>query len=945
MTGDKTGPARCAELAEAVRRAVQDSHVIVRGPAGSGKSRLLSEVVALGDFARRPRLHVHAQSGDHALAYAGVAGLLGCVDRELLDTLPAPQRTVAARILRQQGLPHEIPDHLAVRLAVESLLRELARQDAVLLVVDDAQWLDTSSVDAIGYATRRLSSAQLRLLVAERFGGKASVGERLCSGTPAEVCVPPLTLGEIEELLTAHGLPSRLAGPVYEASGGNPALALGVARGLRAAGVGPSAIGAIELPGGARHLVNCWLEGLPDQVRRVLLLAALTERPTVGLLRQAAGRDVDGDLASAGFSGLVSVAADQTVVFAGAVRGVLVEQAPWSERLDAHRVLADLVSDPIEAVRHQALAAAGADTRLACALVTAAARARRQGDPVRAAELGMLAAERTPPAEAQLILSRLVDAAEDAARASRLDLAKKATGLVLERNAPATVRARARLAVIEAAGQALSSYDETFAHAIADAAGDAALLARVYLRLSDKANLTDGDPVSGRQAAARAAELAALAGDPVTQVGALTQRARFERVMGDQAAEETLSRALELSVPVDAMRLRHSPLYVCARHALFDDHLAQARTDLLALLPVVERSGDTEDTLEVLRSLAELEARSGRCAAAAEYGHRVVSLTSRVGLSPGPAWYTAAVVEAAGGSFARAEAHALRGVRASKAEHDVVFLSRALFALGTIQLVLGRVTEAVATLNQVREMERKQKVGDPSVLRWHSELAEALIRNGDIALADALVHEARTAALELGRSGVLAALDRSAAFAAAETGDAEAAISLLEQSAAAFAELGLRIEYGRTLFMLGRVELRRRRRAAARDALAHAIEVLEESEARPWVRLVSESLARLDGSGPRKHSGLTEAEKKLVTLVARGVSNREAAATMFLSVKTVEAMLSRIYRNVGVRGRAELASWKALSEQPQPPPVEGNGPGPAGEIIRAGGKSRPDYHD
>ncbi|MGW7193803.1 LuxR C-terminal-related transcriptional regulator, partial [Streptomyces sp. NPDC054838] len=555
----------------------------------------------------------------------------------------------------------------------------------------------------------------------------------------------------------------------------------------------------------------------------------------------------------------------------------------------------------------RALAVDTPDARLAAEITDAAAACRRRGQRALAAELGLLAAERTPSGRPEEELARLVTAAEDAGWAGRADLARRATRAVLARDASPADRVRARLAVIDAAGQALADLDETFAYAIDDAAGDPALLAAVRLRVAWKHNLSDGDPVRSRDAAAEAGALAALGGDQVAEAMALTVRARMGRILGDPGAEDILAEALALPAPEVPLGMRNAPQYLAVRHALFDDRLEDAHRQLLVLLPAVRRTGSAEDVFEVLRSLTEVELRRGRCAAGAAHARRALELTIEAGLSPGPAWYVAAMAEATGGSFARAAGYARRGIQASEEEHDQVFLSRALYALGLVELATGDAAKAVATLRRVAGLEAAQQVVDPSILRWHGELAEALVAADAPGEAAELLDSVRTVALALGRYSVLAALDRARGLCLSAQGDAEGAVALLEATARRFDVLGLPLERGRTLLALARVERRRRRRAPARTALREAAEVFDRAGAKPWLDLARDSAPEAAARHPGV-AALTEAETRLALLVSQGASNQEAAAKLFLSVKTVESRLTRIYQKLDVRSRAQLAT-------------------------------------
>ncbi|MEU9028878.1 LuxR family transcriptional regulator [Streptomyces sp. NPDC048383] len=911
-TGNADANVGHGELIEAVDRALTThGRAVLVGPAGAGKTEVARAVAAAAEGRRETVLRLAPEAADRWIPEASAAALLATVPRAALERLAGPQRTAIALLRRETVATGAGRDHVALRLALVEVLRTLAASGPVLLVLDNAQWLDAETTDLLRFALR-LTPPRVRVLAAECVHAGTPVAEPLCGpGTPA-VRVPPLGADEVAELLLRHDLPARLAGRIHQASGGNPRLALALGHSLaEAAGTrdgGAHHADTLPVSGQARDVARRLLAEAPARARRTLLLAALTARPTTALLRRAGRPDAEAELTEAERAGLVTVGADGAVAFtAGAVATVLAADSGWPERSSGHAALADAVDDPVQAVRHRALAVDHPDARLAAEVTAAADSCRRRGQRALAAELGLLAAERTPAALPQEELARLVGAAEDAGWAGRADLARRATRAVLARDASPTQRVRARLAVIDAAGQALADLDETFANAVADAAGDPSLRAAVQLRIAWKLNLSDGDPVRSRDAAAEAGALAKAGGDQVAEAMALTVRARMGRILGDHDAEDILAEALALPAPEVPLGMRNAPQYLAVRHALFDDRLGDAHGQLLALLPAVQRTGSAEDVFEVLRSLTEVELRRGRCAAAAAHARRAVELTIEAGLSPGPAWYVAATAEAAGGSFARAAGYARRGIRASEEEQDQVFLSRGLYALGTVELATGEAAKAAATLCRVAELEGAQQVVDPSILRWHGELAEALVAADAPDRAAELLDGVAPVARALGRTPVLAALDRARGLCLSARGDAEPAVALLEETARRFETLGLPLEHGRTLLALARVERRRRRRAPARAALLAAAEVFERAGAKPWLGLTRETAPEAAAPHPGV-AALTEAEARLALLVGAGASNQEAAAKLFLSVKTVEARLTRIYQKLDVRSRAQLAT-------------------------------------
>ncbi|MFI5979802.1 AAA family ATPase [Streptomyces sp. NPDC051555] len=914
-TGNADTTVGHGELIEAVDRALTThGRAVLTGPAGSGKTEVLLAVAAAA-FGRRERvLRFAPEAADQWIPEAAAAALLASVPRTALDRLAPPQRTAIALLRREADAPRAGRDHVALRLGVVEVLRILAERSPVLLVLDNAQWLDAETTDLLRFALR-LTPRGVRVLVAECVQGGAPVAETLCGPGAPTVRVPPLGADEVAELLVRHGLPARLAGRIHQASGGNPRLALAFGHSLAEARDGAAHhADTLPLSGQAREVARRLLAEAPARAHRTLLLAALAARPTTALLRRAGRPDAEAELAEAERAALVTVRDDGSVEFtAGALPTALAADAGWPERAAGHAALAAAVDDPVQAVRHRALAVDTPDEDLAAEITEAAAASRRGGRRALAAELGLLAAERTPPGHPAAELARLVGAAEDAGWAGRADLARRAARAVLARDASPADRVRARLAVIDAAGQALADLDETFAYARDDAAADPSLQAAVQLRVAWKLNLSDGDPVRSCAAAAEAGVLAATGGDQVAEAMALTVRARMGRILGDPDAEDILAEALTLPAPEVPLGMRNAPQYLAVRHALFDDRLADAREQLLVLLPAVQRTGSAEDVFEVLRSLTEVELRRGRCATGRAHARRALELTIEAGLSPGPAWYVAATAEAMAGSFARATGYARRGIQASEEEQDQVFLSRSLFALGQVELATGETTKAVTTLRRVARLEAAQQVVDPSILRWHGELAEALVAADAPEEAAELVASVRTVALDLGRTSVVAALDRAGALAHSARGETDEAVALLEATAERFDALELPLERGRTLLALARVERRRRRRAPARAALRTAAQIFAQAGAKPWTDLATEAPPG-PGAGPEGGSGhpgaaaLTEAETRLALLVGQGASNQEAADRLFVSVKTVEARLTRIYQKLDVRSRAQLAT-------------------------------------
>ncbi|MFI2369161.1 AAA family ATPase [Streptomyces sp. NPDC018833] len=929
---------RAELLARLDRVLCTGGRALLTGPPGVGKTEVALSVAARAEARGETVLWLAALPADRGIPGTTAAALIASVaaavptaqggdggEGHVLEGLPGPQRAAVAMLCREAPMPEGGWDPVALRLALARILRTLAADGPALLVLDGVQCIDPASADLLRFALR-LAPPELRAIAVDTPAAYGT-GSEFKDGRPDPVTakplwepseadvlnVPPLQADEIAELLIHHRLPSRMAGRIHKASGGNPRLALAVGRSLADARTPVHHAEALSLSGRARDLARGLLGAVSPDVRATLLLAALALRPSASLIRRAGRPTAEADLAAAERASLIRLTEDGTVAFsAGVLPSTLVHDACWAERSSGHAALAEVVDDPVEAVRHRALATDIPDEGLAAEVSAAAETARRRGHSTLAAELALLAAESTPGLHgASQRIARLVDAAEEAARAARADLAMRAATDLLARDASPADRVRARLAVLDTAGQGLTGLDEIYVHAMEDSEGDTGLRAAVQLRLAVKHVLADGDPVRSRAAAVESAELAASVGDRATAAKALTVQARMDRVLGSPDAERVLAEARALERVERPLGIRNAAQILTIRHAMFDDRLTEARDQLGALLPLVERRGSVEDTIELLHTLAEVEARRGQCAAALAHAGRSLALTLEAGLSPGPAWYTLALAETAGGSFARAASYARRSAQASEEEGDHVFLSRSLYALGRVQLLSGDVATAQETLRRVQVSERAQATVDPSMLRWHEELAEALVAVDAPEEAGALLADVRPVAERLGRTTVLLACDRAHAVLLAASGCADEAAALLTEVAERYGTAGLPLERGRSLITLARVERRRRRRSAAASALQAAAIVFERAGAVPWLGLATETPTAPAEQTPAARgalSALTDAELRLARLVGQGASNQEAAAKLYLSVKTVEARLTRIYQKLDVRSRSQLAT-------------------------------------
>jgi DNA-binding CsgD family transcriptional regulator len=254
-----------------------------------------------------------------------------------------------------------------------------------------------------------------------------------------------------------------------------------------------------------------------------------------------------------------------------------------------------------------------------------------------------------------------------------------------------------------------------------------------------------------------------------------------------------------------------------------------------------------------------------------------------------------------------------QGVARCRERDDELFELHHLCALGFLELSLGDPAAASQWLGEVPDRVEACGIRDPGIFLCHAEASEALIGLGQ--LDDA---EGRLAALEargrsLDRPRALATAARGQALVAAARGDLDGALAHLDDALVQHQRLQVPLERAQTLLVLGAVQRRAKRKAAARSALEESLAIAQRIGARLWVERARAELQRVGGRS-RTH-GLTPTESRVAALVAEGRTNREVADALFVSVRTVEANLTRIYSKLGVRNRSELASRHKASEQ------------------------------
>ena len=866
--------------------------VALCGTAGVGRSALLDEIEE----------RARSRHGAEVLRCSGAAEDAARPGTALRDLLAqCPPDLVDTSAMEPGGEPGD---------RLRSVLEAWSATRPVLLLLDDAQWFDVESAVAVGYARRRLRG---RVAVVASAGTDGLAGPGLSGFHHLDV--EPLADADLVDLLCGQGLSADVAQRVAVECGGIPALALAMAG---AVGARPTVLGVpTPLPPSLTRVLRQRLDDQPEEVLTTLVTAALLHRPSIGELERAGRLGAADDVRAAERAGLVSVAESGVRFTPSVLRAIVVTSVPAEQRATLHRGLAAVAPSGATRLRHLALAAPTPDARLAGQLADAAEGSAEQGARELATELFVLAAERAPRDLATQRIEWWVRAAETGAPGNHVELVQRALAAVLDDAVSPEQAVRLRLAIPELAGHGVPLLDEVLSAALADAGDDDALVAQVLLQRARIA-LRESRPGAAREAAERAVGLIEGVGSEEELALALTTLAAARRWLA-APHEEAIARAVRLAGPTPTGFLHVSPEYMAARFAFYDDRLEEAWTAFVTMLGRVEREAGM-DHVHVLRCLVEVAARSGRCREALEYAERAARIGAAFDIDAYAGWFITAQAEVVGGDLARARTLAERGVEAAEEVGDERYRQRHLILLGHVLLRTGDAHGAREALEQVRRLERAGGYGDPTVNRWHADLVVALVSLGRLEDATEVLGEARYA-LERrsATAGVAAQLDRAEAELLLAGGDLDAADALLDRATKLSCDLGLRIDEGRTLISRAHLERRRRRVAAARGALQRAADLFDHLHAATWAAQVRSELEpeSLPQDGVPLLGRLTEAETRIALAVADGSSNREIAERAYVSVKTVEATLTRIYRKLELRSRTQLAGLlrEAVTDQ------------------------------
>jgi DNA-binding CsgD family transcriptional regulator len=848
---------RRGELGRIDRLLETGRSLLLVGEAGIGKTTLWREGVerarSLGDQV----LAAAPAEAEQAFSYAVLGDLLGAIADDALGIVPAPQRrALEAALLRDHGA--EQADVHTVGVAVFTALRSFTADKRVVVAVDDVQWVDPASAAALEFALRRLDA--VTCLLALRWGTAPRL--RLAAD---EVAVGPLSVGAIHHLLVERlgvALPRPALLRVHELSGGNPFYALELARGERGA-----------LPASLRGVVTDRVRAFPAASRHALAVLAL-----------AGNADVEGDLAPAVEAGVLAGPLDRPRFSHPLFAEAAVELLAPDERRSLHREIAARTIDPERRARHLAKAAPGPDPETAAVVADAARDSARSRTA--AAELWEQSAALTPPVERLLIAERLVEAGIAHVLSGNPDHGAALLRANVDELSHGSLRSRAlgHLAFV------LGRYDaRSMTGAIEQALNEiddpAESLGLVGFLCSSITSM--GDARRAADVSSAYVELVEPTGDPDLLAHALAAAA-VHRLGSARSAWDLVDRAEAL----DPHAAEHARAFALLREGradfareLFERQLAHVN------LSVYRYHG-------LVANLAVIALAEGRWADAEALTDEAVTIGEQIDAPHmvQMALTGASIADGLRGRSETAHERATRAVETMERIGFVMLANAARYSLGLLELSLGRPDAAA---------DAYRGVTPDGWYRWYTwvndhqalDALEALVAIGDAAgvreIANYVPADAPARAM-------------ADAYVALSTDDHARATDLIRRAQPSpwpFAR-------ARAQLLLGRVLRQARRRSEARQALTSARDAFAELGTPPWVERAEDELARLGGRSPAGVV-LTPSERRVAELVSEGLSNKEVAVRLVITVRTVEAHLSKIYAKLGLRSRTELAAaWK-----------------------------------
>jgi DNA-binding CsgD family transcriptional regulator len=919
IVGRETELAMLRGLVDPIPRASQV--LLVIGEAGMGKTMLLADAAEQAQSAGMRVLPVTGRESESNLAFAGLHQLLRPVMSTAAD-LPGRQAQALRGAL---GLAADAvaPDPLLTGVAALTILSDLSERSPVLVVGDDAHWLDRSSLDALAFVSSRLDAERIVLVLGARGHAPPPGFER---GFP-ELHLEPLTAAEAGRLLDEQPRPPRglARTQVLAQAGGNPMALIELAKVIAADPDASRRWAAEPLPltDRLRVVITSRFATLPEQAQTALLLAAVADSPD---LSSAASRGAGPDaqaLAPAEQLGLVKVDRTGLQFSHPLVRSAIYHSAPFAQRAAAHRQLAEALHDqPDRRAWHLAAAALQPDEHVASLLEKTATQAQHRGGAAAAALAMERAAELSPdPADHARRLVAAASAAISTGQADRVqELATRALAVTSDPALRLTARRDVGWALAysgrrSAALSALLSVAEDASRDLPDLAWDA---------LADAATVAyySGAPAS-RQAVSRILKLLEINGAPPSPgrrprvdagaralwiractdpFGSRSQLVPYlRRIAGFALEEPTLWRAGSAAWLLDESDLAIHMLQDAMHRLRAPGMRGTSGPGQTALGWAYIDTARWEEALEVAAEAADI----------AEANHmEIVAASSEV--------ITAAVLAMRGDSAA-ARSHAGSALAAVDPAENGLIAAWARRVLGVAALADSSYLVAFTQLRGLFSQDGTPLHNYASYLGL-ADLAAAAIRADRRSEGSDIIEHALSQ-LDGTPSPRLEQLIARARGILADPAKPESSFDKALADPAGdqwpFERAQLRLDHGEWL-------RRHRRINDAKPVLTAALETFRRLSAHSWaqraeteLRACGVAVADAPG-GPDALWELTPQQRQIVRLASDGLTNRQIGDRLFLSPRTVSSHLYRSYPKLGVAGRHQLRDVITRASKPAP---------------------------
>lgn len=887
---------------------VQPCALVLEGEAGIGKTTFW---LAACDHARESGFCVLSARGAAAeavLAYAALADLLTGVEPEAWANLPDPQRLALDRLTLRSTDDRSVADQRTVAAAFLAVIEELAEHQKVTLAIDDLQWLDPSSALVIAFAMRRFSGP-VGVFATVRTGQTETRAAWLQLPKPdavRRISLAPMRLGALHHVVSQRlrrSIPRPGMVRIHEVSGGNPFYAIELARVFDA----DAASVDVRLPATLSELVRARLAGLHGDVQDVLLAAACLGRPTVDLLAGALPVDSDGldQLLEEAETAGILVLDGHHVRFSHPLLGSGVYAHATSARRRAmHRRLAEVVDEPELRARHLALAATRGDPTTLESLDAAAEIAHHRGAPTAAAELLSLAVSLGGDTGRRRIRWATYEFnAGDAAKARAI-----LQTILKDPSSRQRAEAQRLLGLMSQVEDSLLDAADQLERGLVDAADDVAVRVQILVSLS-WIQIRLGQHAASMKNIEDAVADAQRLGEPQLLCQALGMRVVVHVLLGNGLKADDLRHAVELEGRQSEIATQLSPTFLNAMVLSWTGQLDAAHDQFAAVRRRCIEHGEESDLVfvsfhSVLNEIWRADFANAMLIAE-DTMERAQQLEGPLQLS---AALTARALVAA---YAGREDDVRRDVRAAigpvSRSGSKLLKSWTDAALGFLEVSLGNYDKALTALEPLLDrVTAAPRATEIFVVGFLPDAVEALIQVGRVDEAQPLVAAFERNARRLNRAWMLAVGARCRGMLLAAQGDVDGGHQAVTQAIGHHDLLAMPFERARTLVLLGQLQRRQRRKEASARTMREALAVLEDLDTPLWA---DRARAELDRSsvGRRRGTGLTPSEQRVAELAASGMTNRDVAATLFISPKTVEANLARIYRKLGIRSRVELA--------------------------------------